>query len=129
MKKKERMLDNTKLIGQLFIRGALIDSAVISCFTRLFKNPTEDSIENLSHLFLTVGKKLYEKYAADADQAMTPKKSKIRIKNLSKEVFDDYADRLIELKQTPELPTRLKFMIMDVKRYRTMIGIMLLISL
>jgi len=113
-KKKQRMLGNTKLIGQLFIRGALTDAVVISCFQRLFKAPTEDSIENLSHLFLTIGKPLYEKYAADADQAMKPKKSKIRIKALNKETFDDYVDRLIELKQAPELPARLKFLIMDV---------------
>ena len=113
-KRKKRMSGNTKLIGQLFIRGALADTVVVSCFTRLFKNPTEDSIENLCHLFLTVGKNLYEKYAADAGQAMNPKKSKIRIKSLNKELFDDYVDRLIELKQAPELPSRLRFMIMDV---------------
>lgn len=113
-KKRQRMLGNTKLIGQLFIRGALTDAAVISCFTRLFKNPKDDAIENLCHLFLTIGKKLYEKYATDADQAMTPKKSKIRIKSLNKEFFDDYVDRLIELRQLPGLPSRVKFMIQDV---------------
>lgn len=113
-KKKQRMLGNTKLIGQLFIRGALTDAAVISCFTRLFKNIKDDAIENLCHLLLTIGKKLYEKYAADADQAMTPKKSKIRIKTLNKELFDDYVDRLLELKQLPGLPSRIKFMILDV---------------
>lgn len=113
-KKRQRMLGNTKLIGQLFIRGALADIVVISCFARLFKDPKDDSIENLCHLFLTIGKPLYEKYAADADQAMSPKKSKIRIKTLSKETFDDHIDRLIELKQTPGLPSRLKFMILDV---------------
>eukprot|EP00826_Nyctotherus_ovalis_P012593 TRINITY_DN1333_c0_g2_i4.p1 TRINITY_DN1333_c0_g2~~TRINITY_DN1333_c0_g2_i4.p1 ORF type:complete len:349 (+),score=109.82 TRINITY_DN1333_c0_g2_i4:612-1658(+) len=113
-KKRQRMLGNTKLIGQLFIRGALADIVVISCFARLFKDPKDDSIENLCHLFLTIGKPLYEKYAADADQAMSPKKSKIRIKTLNKETFDDHVDRLIELKQTPGLPSRLKFMILDV---------------
>jgi hypothetical protein len=118
-KKRQRMLGNTKLIGQLFIRGALTDVVVISCFQRLFKTPTEDSIENLCHLFLTIGKPLYEKYAADANQAMKPKKSKIRIKTLNKETFDDYVDRLIELKQTLDLATRLKFMIMDVIDDRT----------
>eukprot|EP00826_Nyctotherus_ovalis_P012590 TRINITY_DN1333_c0_g1_i8.p1 TRINITY_DN1333_c0_g1~~TRINITY_DN1333_c0_g1_i8.p1 ORF type:complete len:487 (-),score=133.65 TRINITY_DN1333_c0_g1_i8:2-1462(-) len=117
-KKRQRMLGNTKLIGQLFIRGALTDVAVTSCFTRLFKNPKDDSIENLCYLLLTIGKKLYEKYAADAGQAMEPKKSKIRIKILNKEVFDDYIDRLIELKQTPGLPSRMKFMIMDVVEAR-----------
>ncbi len=113
-KKRQRMFGNTKLIGQLFIRGAIPDFVVKSCFDRLFKEPKEDNIENLCHLFLTIGRKMYEKFAFDAQQTTSTKKPKIRLKLLSKESFDDYVDRLVAMKQLDGLTSRIKFMIQDV---------------
>ena len=113
-KKRERRLGNTKLIGQLFIRGAISDKIVDCCFKNLFEEKIVPNIENLCHLLLTIGKQLYEKFASDANQTTNPKKSRIRLKVLNKEIFDDYVDRLISLKQMDGLPSRIKFMIQDV---------------
>lgn len=66
LKKKQRIFGNMKLIGQLFIRGDLSDAVVKSCVERLLKEDKEDSVENVCHIILTIGKKLYERFAFDA---------------------------------------------------------------
>ena len=114
LKKRQRMLGNTKLIGQLFIRGAIPDLVVKSCFDRLFKDLNDDKIENLCHLLLTIGRKIYDRFAFDLQQTTSTKKPKLRLKTINKESFDDYVDRLIALKQLEGLSSRLKFMIQDV---------------
>jgi len=114
LKKRQRMLGNTKLIGQLFIRGAIPDTVVKTCFERLLKETKEENVENACHLLLTIGKKIYERFAYDAQQTTSTKKPKIRLKNLNKELFDDYVDKLIAMRQADGVSSRLKFMIQDV---------------
>ena len=113
-KKRQRMFGNTKLIGQLFIRGVIPEIVVKNCLDRLFKDIKEDNVENVCHLLTTIGRKMYEKFAFDAQQTTSTKKPKIRLKNLNKESFDDYVDRLITLKQADGITSRVKFMIQDV---------------
>jgi translation initiation factor 4G len=113
-KKKQRIFGNMKLIGQLFIRGDLSDIVVKACVERLLKEDKEESIENACNLILTIGKKLYERYAFDAHQTTLKKKPKVRVKNITKEIFDDYIDQIVALKQTEKISSRVKFMIQDV---------------
>lgn len=113
-KKRQRMFGNTKLIGQLFIRGAIPDAVVKTCFERLFKEAKEDNIENLCHLFLTIGKGMYEKFAYDAQQTTSTRIPKIKLKVLNKEIFDDYVDKLVAMKQADGITSRIRFMIQDV---------------
>lgn len=103
-----------KLIGQLFIRGDLPDVVVKTCVERLLKENKEESVENACNLILTIGKKLYERFAFDAHQTTITKKPNIRVKHIRKEIFDDYIDQMIALKQTDKISSRVKFMVQDV---------------
>ena len=62
-KHKLRLLGNMKLIGELYIRGALNDNVLVQCFNKLLSLKSEDSLENMCQLILKVGEKLYLYYA------------------------------------------------------------------
>ena len=62
---------------------------------------------------LTIGKKFYERFAFDAHQTTIKKKPKVRVKNITKEIFDDYIDQLVSLKQAEFVSSRIKFVIQD----------------
>ncbi len=113
-KKKQRIFGNIKLIGELFAHGAINDSIVVQCVDKMKKEGSESSIENICHLVLTIGKKLYEYFAFEARLTTLTKKPKLRIKMLDKEAFDDYIDYLISIKQTDKVSSRVKFLIQDV---------------
>jgi len=113
-KRKQRMFGNTKLIGQLFIRGNIPEVAIKDILEERFKNITEDNVENLCLLFLTIGKPLYEKFAYEANQTTNKRKPRFTTKFINKEIFDDYIDKLVAMKQQDSLSSRIKFMIQDV---------------
>ncbi|MDR3736322.1 MAG: MIF4G domain-containing protein [Acidobacteriaceae bacterium] len=113
-KVRQRSLGNTKLIGQLFIRGVFLDTIVKSCLESFFKDTKEDNIEKACNLLLTIGRKLYEKFAYDSNLTTSTRKSSIKLRTLNKEGFDDYIDKLVAMKQTDSLSSRMRFMIQDV---------------
>ncbi len=113
-KKKQRVFGNIKLVGELFAHGAINDLIVVQCMSRMRMQNNENSIENLAHLLLTTGKKLYEYFAYEAHLTTITKRPKLRIKTLTKEMFDDHVDYLTSVKQTDKVNSRLKFLIQDV---------------
>jgi len=113
-KNRMRLFGNMKLIGELFIRGALNDQVLLQCFTKLFNDKTEEAIENLCHLVNKVGKAVYYYFAYTQGQTSLKKKSMLKIKSLTKDAFDEYIDKLIDMKSDPKLSTRVKFMLQDV---------------
>jgi translation initiation factor 4G len=117
-KKKQRLYGNMKLIGELFVRNYLEDNAVKECLDKLLKEIKEDDIENACHLLLTIGRKLYARFAFDEKKTTITKKPKLRLKVLNKEEFDNYIDLLISLRQADKVSSRLKFMIQDIVEVR-----------
>jgi len=117
-KKKQRVFGNIKLIGELFAHGAINDNIVVACIDKLKKEGNENAIENICHLVGTIGKKLYEYFAYEARLTTLTKKPKLRIKVINKEIFDDYIDYLISLKQTDKISSRVKFLIQDIIDFR-----------
>lgn len=113
-KKKQRIFGNMKLIGHLYIRGYIGIIAVKQCMEKFLKNITEDNIENACALLLTIGRAIYEGFAYEAYRTTNKKKPKVKLKGIKKEEFDDYIDKLVELKQTDKVSSRIKFMIQDV---------------
>lgn len=118
LKRKQRVSGNTKLIGQLFIRGVAGEKIVMKCFEKFLNPDTEDNVENACHLLLTIGKRLYECYAFDAKLTTSKKRPKIKTKIISKEYFDDCIDKLVSYKQLDKMSSRIKFMIQDVTEAR-----------
>eukprot|EP01022_Parablepharisma_sp_SALTPOND_P031848 TRINITY_DN818_c2_g1_i1.p4 TRINITY_DN818_c2_g1~~TRINITY_DN818_c2_g1_i1.p4 ORF type:complete len:458 (-),score=66.86 TRINITY_DN818_c2_g1_i1:2289-3662(-) len=112
-KKKQRIFGNMKLIGELFSHGAINDTIVVQCMEKMKKEGSEGSIENICHLLMTVGKKLYEYFAFEARLTTLTKKPRLRIKVINKELFDDYIDYLVAIKQTDKITSRVKFLIQD----------------
>eukprot|EP00824_Muranothrix_gubernata_P022621 TRINITY_DN553_c0_g1_i1.p1 TRINITY_DN553_c0_g1~~TRINITY_DN553_c0_g1_i1.p1 ORF type:complete len:766 (+),score=198.79 TRINITY_DN553_c0_g1_i1:82-2379(+) len=117
-KKRQRIFGNMKLIGELYIRGALPDAVVITCINTLFTEVNEEKVENLCHLLKKIGKSLYEYYAYVNNQTNIKTKPKLKAKNFSKENFDEYIDKLAEIRQGSSVTSRVKFMIQDVLEAR-----------
>ena len=113
MKKKERIRGNVKLIAELFARGLIPDDYVKLCLDKLMSKMIEDNVESSIYLLQGIGKKLYEYFAFEAKLTTLTKKPKLKVKKLSKEMFDDYIDKLIALKQTDKISSRVKFDIQD----------------
>ncbi len=113
MKKKERILGSVKLIAELFVRGAVPDDYVKLCLDKLLSKSIEDNIESAVFLIQGIGKKLYEYFAFESKLTTLTKKPKLKVRKFTKELFDDYIDKLIALKQTDKLTSRVKFAIQD----------------
>lgn len=111
-RKKQQMLGSMKLIGELFVHGIITDIIVIQCMDNMQSEKTEDNIEIMANLSLTIGKRLYEYYAFEA--RVNAKKPKLKMTKLNKELFDSYIDYLISIKQNDKISSRVKFLIQDV---------------
>lgn len=92
---KRRGLGLIKFIGELFILNLLKETIIHACFKLLLSknDPSEETIESLCKLMTTVGSRL------DASD-------KARV--------DVYFSLMTDIQNTPGLPSRLRFMIMDV---------------
>lgn len=113
LKKKERIFGSVRLIAELFVRGAIPDDFLKNSLDKLLKKSLEDNIENAAHLLLGIGKKLYEYFAFEAARTTLTKKPKLRIKVFTKELLDDYVDKLVAATQTDALSSRVKFLVQD----------------
>jgi len=102
---------NIKLISELFVRGAINESIVQACVEKLFNEKTPQAAENLAILISRIGMSLYMAYAYQEGQTTLKKKPKIKVKALTKEIFDDYIDRLHNFMQLTDLSSRTKFML------------------
>ena len=98
-------------IGELFIRGAISDSVIQSCITKLFSYINEENLENVCALLLKIGKVCYEYFAYEYGQSSLKSRPKLRIKHITKETLDDFVDQLAALKQNERITSRIKFMI------------------
>lgn len=99
---KRRGLGLVKFIGHLYNLSMLNNQVIFVCLKDQSRNtvdPSEDSLENLAQLIQTVGPKL------DADEST---------RGLMKLVFD-YIERVL---QDVKLPSRIKFMLMDMQDLR-----------
>lgn len=98
---KRRGLGLIRFIGELYILGLLSDKIINSCIIKLCSSndPSEEVIESLCKLMSTVGRRLDDN------------------PNFRRFV-DRYMDRMYEIQQKPGLPSRLKFMLMDVQDLR-----------
>lgn len=113
-RRKQQMLGSMRLIGELFAHGIVTDTVLIQCIESTKTEKSEENIEVMANLLLTVGKKAYEYFAFEARAAVHTKKPRLRITKLSKELFEDYIDYLISIKQNDKVTTRVKFLIQDV---------------
>ena len=118
IKHKLRLMGNMKLIGELFIRAALNEEIVFLCINRLTVQVTEENVENLCYLYRKIGKSIYQFTAYASGQTSLKKKPRMKIKKLTKELFDDYIDKLADIKATNLISSRIKFMIQDILELR-----------
>jgi hypothetical protein len=65
-----------------------------------------------------VGKAVYYFFAYSQGQTSLKKRPKLKIKTLTKDSFDEYIDRLIDMKSNPAMSSRVKFMIQDIIEVR-----------
>jgi len=112
LSKKARAFANIKLICELFNRGIMPDKFVIKNIKKLESKFCENNVENLILLIQGIGKKIYEYYGLEA------KKPKLRVKEMSKEIFDDYIDKLVAFKNTDKISSRVKFLVSDLVKLR-----------
>lgn len=98
MKQKRRMIGNIVFIGELYKEHMLTDKIMHECvFRRLLgdiKNPVEADLEALCKLMNTIGKVL------DVPKA--------------KGYMDAYFKRMKNLTQNPNIPSRIRFLLLDV---------------
>ena len=113
MLKKERIMGSVRLIAELFIRGAVPDDYVKASLDRLFKKTMDDNVESAVALLQGIGKKLYEYFAFEAKLTTLTKKPKLTVKKLTKEIIDDYIDKLLSLKHSDAVSSKAKFAIQD----------------
>jgi hypothetical protein len=113
-KSKTRLLNNIILIGELFVRGALTESILQSIIERLLKDKTESSVENLCKIFSKIGETVYTAFAYQQEQTSKKKKPSIKLKAITKEIFDEYIDNLIEYKNDEKISSRIKIAIQDI---------------
>lgn len=48
-KKKQKIIGNIKLIGELFCRGHVMDKVIVECFDFLFSETSDQNVESLCH--------------------------------------------------------------------------------
>ncbi len=113
MKKKERIMGSMRLIGELFVRGAVPDEYVKQCLDTLMNKALDDNVDSAVCLLRGIGKRLYQYFAFEAKLTTMTKRPKLRVKKFTKEMLDDYIDRLVALRQTDKLSSRVKFAIQD----------------
>lgn len=99
---KRRGLGLIRFIGELYFLRMLTEKIIQKCMQRLLKTdlPSEEVIESICQLMTTVGKQL---------ESSSPQ---------SKSLVNDYFEQMLKIQQTPELPSRLRFMLMDVRDLR-----------
>lgn len=99
VKAKRQGLGLVQFIGELFKRHMLTDRIMLSCLTRLCADPLEcedEETETMCKLVTTIGR--------DLDTSSRK----------NKEWLDTYFERMKEMKNSPNLSNRVKFMIDDV---------------
>ncbi|KAI7877127.1 hypothetical protein K492DRAFT_150983 [Lichtheimia hyalospora FSU 10163] len=97
VKAKRQGLGLVQFIGELFKRNMLIEKIMMDCLNRLIDDPTnaeDEETETMCKLLTTVGQNLD-----------VPK---------TRRWLDAYFARMKEMTQSPNLSSRIKFMIMDV---------------
>ncbi|CDH51056.1 eukaryotic translation initiation factor 4gamma [Lichtheimia corymbifera JMRC:FSU:9682] len=97
VKAKRQGLGLVQLIGELFKRRMLTERIMIQCFGRLCADPKtvgDEETETMCKLMTTVGKNLDVKGTRD--------------------YLDAFFERMNEMTESPNLSSRVKFMIMDV---------------
>ncbi|KAI8142539.1 armadillo-type protein [Fennellomyces sp. T-0311] len=98
VKAKRQGLGLVQFIGEMFKRHMLTDRIMLQCLTRLCDNPREvgdEETETMVKMVTTIGRAL-------------------DISNRSnKEWMDAYFERMKEMMESPNLSSRVKFMIMD----------------
>lgn len=98
---KRRGLGLIRFIGELYFLALIAEKIMHACIQMLLSNPdpSEETVESICQLMTTVGGKLEE------NPATAP-------------LFDSYFERMEEIQKTPGLPSRLRFMLMDVADLR-----------
>ncbi|CRG91374.1 Eukaryotic translation initiation factor 4 gamma [Talaromyces islandicus] len=100
---KRRGLGLVKFIGELYKLGMLTERIMHECVKKLVDYegiPDEAEVESLTSLLRTIGSSLD---ASEKGHAM----------------MDAYFDRITKMMETPDLPSRLKFMLLDVVDLRS----------
>ena len=100
---KRRMLGNIRFIGELYKLNMIVEKIMHECVQHLLQNgvdPEEENLESACDLLTTIGKKLDHK------------KAKVHM--------DVYFKRLESLSKHPGLPSRIRFMCLDVIDLRKM---------
>lgn len=94
---KRRGLGLIRFIGELYFLGMLTERIMHACMQLLLNNPepSEEVVESICQLMTTVGSRL-EQNKEHAD------------------MFNAYFRRMKDIEKTPGLPSRLRFMLMDV---------------
>lgn len=110
IKIKRRMLGNIKFVGELYKRKLLNTETMHYCITKLIggadqTSHDEQDLELLLHLLTTLGETLEQK------------SRKAKNKQLAVQ-FDQYFDRLEQLRTDMSLPSRIRFAIDDLVRLR-----------
>lgn len=99
---KRRGLGLVKFIGQLYLLNILTDKVVVFCLINLSKNvedPTEDTLESLTQLATAVG-------------------PKFDLQENTKRTMDVVFDNIKKILSQVKLPSRIKFMLMDLQDLR-----------
>lgn len=98
---KRRGLGLIRFIGELYFLGMLTERIMHACMQLLLNNsePSEEVIESICQLMTTVGSRLEQ----NKDHA---------------DMFNAYFRRMAEIQKNPALPSRLRFMLMDVADLR-----------
>lgn len=98
---KRRGLGLIRFIGELYFLGMLTERIMHTCMKLLLNNPepSEEVVESICQLMTTVGSRLEQ----NKEHAG---------------MFNAYFQRMKEIESTPGLPSRLRFMLMDVADLR-----------
>lgn len=108
-KKKRRSLGNIRFIGELYMYQMITENIIHICFMSLLNNlgnPDEESVECLCFLLETVGAKIEK-------QAKSKAKNGIKMAE-----WNEYFRKIDELSKNKEIPSRMRFMLMDIIELR-----------
>lgn len=110
---KQYTSGNITLIGELLNRGAIPDKIVKECLDKLISGNNQE-VEHACILLKTIGGRLYEYYAFEAQLTTLPRKPKVRVKMLTKEIFDEILDKMVALKMSEKMSAEVKANIQEV---------------
>lgn len=98
---KRRGLGLIRFIGELYFLGMLTERIMHACMQLLLKSPepSEEVIESVCQLMTTIGARLEE----NKDHA---------------DFFNSYFQKMKDIQNSPGLPSRLRFMLMDIADLR-----------